>query len=715
MADSFHDEEILGKAYDSRLMRRLLVYLRPYWRMTLFALVAILLFGILQAVPPYLLKVEVDRYLDPTARAELPKFLSSFLNPNPLVGIAQIALVLFLPSVVLTFGLEFAQSFAMQLVGQRVMYDMRKQLFAHLQRLQMSFFDRNPVGRLVTRVTTDVDVLNDLFASGVVAIFGDVFTLFSIVVVMLKLDWKLAILTFSVLPIIVLVTGAFRKAVRESYRRIRVAIARINAYLQEHITGMTVLQLFNREERSFREFEKINRAHMEAYKDSILAYGLFYPAVELLGMVAVAIILYLGGGMALRGLVTVGTAIAFIQYSQRFFRPIQDLSDKYNLLQAAMASSERIFKLLDTPVTITDPQPSLSVVRGPLSVVSCQQFQDESAAATTTDKGRRTTDHGQRTTDEADASALSRGERVDRDGAFTSRRGPGEGSLPEETATHTAPFLSPLVEFRHVGFAYKDEHRVLENVSFSIEPGETVAVVGHTGAGKTTLTNLLLRFYDVQEGQVLFDGVDIRHLRLRDLRSNFGIVLQDPFLFSGTIASNIRLGSAWITDRQIREAARQVGLLEFIEGLPGGFQEPVKERGATLSVGQKQLLSFARALAHNPRILILDEATSSVDPETEHLLREGLRCLIENRTSLVIAHRLSTIQNASKIVVMHKGRVREVGTHQELLQRQGIYFKLYQLQYKDQEVSVVRSPLSVAGHSTSYSAVSGHGELTTDH
>jgi ATP-binding cassette subfamily B protein len=658
MADSFHDEEVLGKAYDSRLMRRLLVYLRPYWRMTLFALVAILLYGILQAVPPYLLKVEVDRYLDPTARAALPKFLWRFLSANPLVGIAQIALILFLPSVVLTFCLEFAQSFAMQLVGQRVMYDMRKQLFAHLQSLQMSFFDRNPVGRLVTRVTTDVDVLNDLFASGVVAIFGDLFSLFSIVVVMLEMDWKLALLTFSVLPIIVLVTAAFRKAVRESYRRIRVAIARINAYLQEHITGMAVLQLFNREERSFQEFEKINRAHMEAYKDSILAYGLFYPAVEFLGMLAVAIILYLGGGMALRGLVTVGTAIAFIQYSQRFFRPIQDLSDKYNLLQAAMASSERIFKLLDTPVTITDP--------GPSSVVSRPQYQDEPVAAATMDNGRLTTDQ----TEAPHVAPTFRSARAGLKAGATSQ--------------------SSLVEFRQVGFAYQDEHRVLENVSFSIKAGETVAVVGHTGAGKTTLTNLLLRFYDVREGQVLFDGVDIRHLRLRDLRKNFGIVLQDPFLFSGTIASNIRLGSEWITDQQIRGAARQVGLVDFIESLPAGFQEPVKERGATLSVGQKQLLSFARALAHNPRMLILDEATSSVDPETENLLREGLRCLIENRTSLVIAHRLSTIQNASKIVVMHKGHVREVGTHQELLQRRGIYFKLYQLQYKDQEISVVR-------------------------
>jgi ATP-binding cassette subfamily B protein len=585
-----------------------------------------------------------------------------------MVGITQIALVLFLPSVVLTFCLEFTQSLVMQLVGQRVMYDIRKQLFAHLQRLQMSFFDRNPVGRLVTRVTTDVDVLNDLFASGVVAIFGDIFSLLSIVVVMMKMDWKLAFLTFSVLPVIVLVTAAFRKAVRESYRRIRVAIARINAYLQEHITGMTVLQLFNREERSFQEFEKINRAHMEAYKDSILAYGLFYPAVELLGMIAVAIILYLGGGMALRGLVTVGTAIAFIQYSQRFFRPIQDLSDKYNLLQAAMASSERIFKLLDTPVTITDPQPSsrgqLPVISGPSSVVSSTQYSDKSLLAPATDSG------------ELKAADLEK----------------QVCATTDKAETQAAPLPSSLVEFRHVGFAYKDEHRVLENVSFSIAPGETVAVVGHTGAGKTTLTNLLLRFYDVQEGHVLFDGLDIRQMRLRDLRSNFGIVLQDPFLFSGTIASNIRLGSKWIGDQQIREAARQVGLLEFIESLPGGFQEPVKERGATLSVGQKQLLSFARALAHNPRILILDEATSSVDPETEHLLREGLHRLIENRTSLVIAHRLSTIQNASKIVVMHKGHVREVGTHQELLQRQGLYFKLYQLQYKDQEVSVVRSP-----------------------
>jgi ATP-binding cassette subfamily B multidrug efflux pump len=620
MAETFHEEEILGKAYDARLMRRLLTYLRPYWLVTLLALGAILLYGILQAAPPYFLKLLVDRYLDPAASQDAPAGLDRFLSPDPYQGILQIAFLLFLPTALITFLLEFAQSFTMQLVGQRVMFDLRKELFAHLQRLQMNFFDRNPVGRLVTRVTTDVDVLNDLFASGMVAIFGDVFSLLSIVVVMLSINWKLALLTFSVLPLIALVTALFRRAVRESYRRIRTAIARINAYLQEHITGMTVIQLFNREARSFEEFDKVNRAHMEAFKDSIMAYGLFYPAVEFLSVLAVAIILYRGGAMALTGAVTIGTAIAFISYSQRFFRPIQDLSDKYNILQAAMASAERIFKLLDTPVNIADP-PEPRPIENP--------------------QGR--------------------------------------------------------VEFRGASFAYRDHHRVIENVSFTIEPGETVAVVGHTGAGKTTLTNLLLRFYDVQEGEILFDGINIRHLRLHDLRQNFGMVLQDPFLFTGTIASNIRLGTDGIPEARLREAARQVNILDFIETLPGGFHEPVRERGATLSVGQKQLLSFARALAHDPRVLVLDEATSSVDPETEALIRDALRRLLASRTSLVIAHRLSTIQNASKIVVMHKGRVREVGTHQELLAKRGLYYKLYELQYKDQEASVARSPLPVAG------------------
>ncbi len=639
MADGFHEEEVLGKAYDARLMSRLLTYLRPYRAESCAALAAIILYGILQAVPPYLLKLQVDRYLEsPGAlRQELPALLSRFLSTDPFAGVLQIALLLFLPTVIATFVLQFAQSYVMQQVGQKVMYDLRKQIFIHLQRLPLSFYDRNPVGRMVTRITTDVDVMNDLFASGMVAIFGDFFTLFSIMVVMLELNWRLALLTFSVLPLILLITLAFRRAVRESYRRIRVAIARINAYLQEHLTGMAVLQLFNREERSFQEFENINRTHMEAYKDSILAYGLFYPAVELVGTLAIAIILWSGGVMTLHGALTLGTTIAFIQYSQRFFRPIQDLSDKYNVLQAAMASSERIFKLLDAPVTITDPQ-------WPLPLES------------------------------------SKGQ----------------------------------IEFRRIGFGYRQDQGVLEDVSFTLEAGETVAVVGHTGAGKTTLTSLLLRFYDVQEGEILLDGIDIRKLRLRDLRKNFGMVLQDPFLFSGTIASNIRLGTPWITDEQVREAAREVNLLDFIRSLPGSFDEVVKERGATLSVGQKQLLSFARALAHNPKILILDEATSSVDPETEYWIREALRRLLESRTSLVIAHRLSTVQNASKIVVLHKGRVREVGTHQELLQKRGIYHKLYQLQYKDQELSPVSRPLSVAGLAQTSSSDADHGQLATD-
>jgi ATP-binding cassette subfamily B multidrug efflux pump len=412
------------------------------------------------------------------------------------------------------------------------------------------------------------------------------------------------------------------------------------------LSGMAVLQLFNREERSYREFESINRVHMEAYKDSILAYGLFYPAVEFLGVMAVAIILYWGGLMSLHGAVTVGTAIAFIQYSQRFFRPIQDLRDKYNILQAAMASAERIFKLLDAPVNISDPvKPA-----GDVGVGLAPPISDVGVGLALPTLIREQTSRG------------------------TASRPPTAGDV-----------AGARIEFRNVGFAYDGVHKVVENVSFTIEPGETVAVVGHTGAGKTTLTSLLLRYYEVQDGAILLDGVDIRHLRLADLRRNFGLVLQDSFLFSGTIASNIRLGTEAITDQEIRAAAREVNA-GFIDALPMGFDEPVKERGVTLSVGQKQLICFARALAHQPRVLILDEATSSIDPQTEYLIREALRRMLENHTALVIAHRLSTIQNASKIIVMHKGRVREIGTHHELLDRRGLYFKLYQLQYKDQEI-----------------------------
>ena len=609
MSDSYHEEEVLGKAYDGRLMRRLLGYLVPYRKVTVMAFVSIIGASFLQVIPPYLLKVEVDRYLDLGRGAPVVAFLDSWLSSDPRVGIFQIALLIFLPVLLLTFALEFVQTYTMQLVGQKIMFDLRREVFAHLQRLPLSFFDKNPTGRLVTRVTADIDVLNDLFASGVVAIFGDFFTLFGIIIVMLTINWRIALMTFAVLPLIVMTTMAFRRVVRESYRRIRTALARINAYLQEHLSGIAVVQLLNREERSFEEFETINRDHLKAYKDSILAYGLFYPAVEYFGVIAVAIVLWFGGGLAMDGVVSLGVVLAFIQYSQRFYRPIQDLSDKYNILQSAMASSERIFKLLDTPVTISDPAQPLQLP-------------------------------------------------------------PGKGKI----------------EFRNVSFAYQEDYWVLEDVSFTVDAGQTVAVVGHTGAGKTTLTNLLLRFYDVNKGEILLGGVDIRRLRQADLRRNFAIVLQDPYLFSGTISSNVRLGTEGIGQEAVESATERVKLDRYVNQFPEKYQARVDERSSTLSVGQKQLLSYARALAHDPRILILDEATSSVDPETEFAVREGVEKLLENRTALVIAHRLSTIQNADKIVVLHRGKVRETGTHWELIAKQGLYYKLYQLQYKQQEL-----------------------------
>ena len=607
-----HEEEVLGKAYDGRLMRRLLRYMVPYRKVTALAFFCIIASSLLQVIPPYLLKVEVDRYLDPMPGSQDLGFLDLMLSVDPRVGILQIALLLLLPALLLILAFEFVQTYTMQLVGQKIMFDLRQEIFRHLQRLPLSFYDRNPVGRLVTRSTSDVEVLNDLFASGVVAIFGDFFTLFGIMIVMLTINWRLALLAFAVIPLIVLTTMAFRRTVRESYRRIRVALARINSYLQEHLSGITVVQLMNREERSFGEFEVVNRDHLKAYKDSIFAYGLFFPAVEFFGVLAVAIVLWRGGGLAAGGVVSLGVLLAFIQYSQRFYRPIQDLSDKYNILQSAMASSERIFNLLDTPVAITDPdRPEV---------------------------------------------------------------------LPE-----ALPAGGGRVEFRNVSFAYQGSNQVLDQVSFTIEPGEMVAVVGHTGAGKTTLTNLLLRFYDVDEGSILLDGVDIRRLRQEDLRRNFAVVLQDPYLFSGTLENNVRLGTNGIDREAVRRAVRRVRLDAYIERLPEGYLSPVTERSAALSVGQKQLLSYARALAHDPKILILDEATSSVDPETEYAVRRGVHELLRNRTALVIAHRLSTIQNSDKIIVLHKGRIREVGAHSELMAQRGFYHQLYELQYKQQE------------------------------
>ena len=614
-----HEEEIIGKAYDSRLMKRLLRYLIPYRKTVIVACVTMILHSLLQVVGPFLTKVAVDRYLVVTERQ--PTFLDPYLSADPWTGLAQIT-GLFLLALAVLFVLEFAQTYTMQMVGQRAMYDLRMGLFRHLHRLPVQFYDRNPVGRLLTRVTSDVDVLNEMFTSGVVAVFGDFFSLLFIVVVMLQLDAELALVTFAVLPLIAVATAFFRRRVRDCYRRIRTAIARINAHLNEHVTGMSVVQLFNRERKSFAEFDEINRAHQRAFLDSVFAHSLFYPTIEVLSSVAIASILWYGGHRVLEETLTIGVLIAFIQYAQRFFRPIQDLSEKYNILQSAMASSERIFKLLDTPVAIESPADA--VIPAPAT---------------------------------------------------------SQGGRPSGRPGGT-------IEFRDVWFAYHDDDWVLQDISLTIEPGETVAVVGHTGAGKTTLTSLPLRFYDVQKGQVLVDGVDVRQWDLQALRRRFGVVLQDPFLFAGTIESNIRLGSEHVTAEDVEEAIEELRVGDFIRALPNGYQEEVRERGNTLSVGQKQLISFARALAHNPQILILDEATSSVDTETEFRVREALNRMVTGRTSIIIAHRLSTIQRADRIVVMHKGRIREMGSHQELLAQRGIYWKLYQLQYKEQEVGV---------------------------
>jgi ATP-binding cassette subfamily B multidrug efflux pump len=627
---SHNEEDVLGKAYDGRLMRRLLTYLRPYKWQAAVSLVAIIIKAGFDVLGPYLTKVAVDNYM--VARPVKQAFWVRHLSPHAAVGIAQIAAI-YLASLLCSLVLEFIQTYLMQWTGQKIMFDMRSQIFRHLQQMHIGFFDRNPVGRLVTRVTSDVDALNEMFTSGVLSIFEDVFVLAGIIFIMLKMSWWLALITFAVLPGIVLVTRVFRTHVRDSYRRIRTAIARINAFTQEHVSGMPIVQIFNRQQRAYNDFEAVNRTHMEAFKDAILAYALYYPAVEIISSVAIALTIWLGGRGVLRGAVTLGVVIAFIQYAQRFFRPIQDLSEKYNILQSAMASSERIFKLVDTPVEILSPaHPLVSDNSGSI------EFRD---VWFTYD----------RLSDAASAEIAS------------------AAAVPQKT-----------IEGKEIEW-------VLRGVSFKIQPDETAAIVGHTGAGKTTITALMMRFYDVQRGQVLIDGLDVRQHDLLNLRRHFGVVLQDPFLFSGTIAENIRLGTTRITDQQIERAADDVNVGDFVRSLPGKFAAPVSERGSTFSTGQKQLLNFARALAHNPRILILDEATSSVDTDTELRVRAALEKMVAGRTSVLIAHRLSTVQRADRILVMHKGQLREAGTHQELLVQRGLYWKLYQLQYRDQEIS----------------------------
>ena len=600
------DEEVVGKAYDRRLVRRLLKYLWPYRKAVAAALLLVLVFSSLQVVGPLLTQLAVDRYLRPAgARAVTP--LDHYLSANPWTGLAQLS-ALYLLVVLLSFGLEFGQSYLMQWTGQRAMLDLRRQVMTHLQQLDIAYYDRTPAGRLITRVTTDADALNELLASGAVTILTDVLTLLFVAAAMIRLSPAMTLILMAVVPLVVAVTVLFRRAASQSYRRIRVAIAKINTHLQEHLSGIAVLQLFNRERKSSEQFARVNREHLEAFKDAIVAHAWFFPAVEFLSVLSLAALLAYGGFQIRHGGLTLGILVAFFQYGMRFFRPVQHLSDKYNLLQSAMAAAERIFRLLDEPIRVQAP--------------------------------------------------------------------PQSRPFPEGEAP---------IEFDGVWFAYRGEQWVLRDVSFRIQPGETSAVVGHTGAGKTTLVSLLLRFYDVQRGAIRVGGIDLREFDPRDLRQHFGVVLQDPHLFSGTIQDNIRLGTERITEEDLEAAAEQASLLDFIRSLPDGFSEPVRERGDGLSTGQKQLISFARALAHNPRFLILDEATSSVDTETELRVREALTRLVEGRTSIIIAHRLSTIQRADRILVMHKGRLRETGTHQELLALRGIYWKLYQLQYKDQE------------------------------
>jgi ATP-binding cassette subfamily B protein len=581
--------------------------MRPYRWKVAFALALVAVVTPLELAPPYLFQRAIDHFFVPTMRHAMPE-------PAAWRGISIIS-VIYLFVLIFDFLAQYIQIRIMQRVGQQTMYDMRGEIFGHMQRLPMSYFDRNPVGRLVTRVTTDVDALNDLFAAGVVTMINDFFLLAVMAGVLFWIDPRLAVDALAVLPGILVVTMIFRKFVRDANRRIRTAIARINAFLQEYISGMAVVQLFNREMKARAEFSKRNRENMLAWRDAILAYALFYPAVEFLSFSTIALIYWAGGNRIFHNTLTLGVLVAFTMYAQRFFRPIQDLSEKFNILQSAMAASERIFKLLDEPVTIQS---------------------DPNAAPLKNPRGR--------------------------------------------------------IEFRNVWFSYRpvenpsDEDWVLRDVSFVVEPGENFAIVGHTGAGKTTLISLLLRFYDIQRGQILLDGMDIRLINLQDLRRQFGIVLQDPFLFTGSIESNVRLGSPGIDREHVKRALEQIGLGEFLESLPEGVATSINERGSTLSVGQRQLINFARALAHNPRFLILDEATSSVDTKTELLIREALDRLLSGRTALVIAHRLSTIQHADRILVFHKGRLREQGDHQQLLAQRGIYYRLYQLQYKEQEL-----------------------------
>ncbi|MCB0727325.1 MAG: ABC transporter ATP-binding protein [Ignavibacteriae bacterium] len=586
------EEEVLTKKVDPQIMKRLLAFFKPYGKYIAIATFLTITISALAALRPRLTPIAID---DKIMNHDLP-------------GLQFIILIMFATLVVQGI-IQYIMTYLTSWIGQKIIYDLRKKIFDHIMSLDLKFFDRNPIGRIVTRVTGDVEVLFEVFSSGLVTAFGDIFLILWILYFMFDLDATLAIVTLSVLPVLIYGTSVFRRKVRESYRRIRILIAKLNSYIQEHITGITIVQYFSKEERTTKDFEAINREHTEQNKKSVFYYAVFFPVVELIGAVSAGLIIWYGGGQVVQNAVSVGVLISFIQFTEMFFRPIRDLSEKYNILQTAMASSERIFALLDEKPEIFDPEKPQS---------------------------------------------------------------PGE--------------IKGRIEFKNVWFAYNDEDYVLKNVSFVINAGEKVAFVGATGAGKTTIINLLSRFYEINKGQITIDGIDIKDMSLDELRHNIGIVLQDVFLFSGDIRSNITLNNPDIADKAVDDAVNNTGLHGFINTLPDKLGHKVNERGSTLSVGQKQLISFARALAYDPKILILDEATSSVDTNTEILIQNAIQILIEGRTSIIIAHRLSTIQTCDKIIVMHKGEVKEMGTHMELLEEGGLYYRLYQLQYKEEKV-----------------------------
>lgn len=584
-----HTDEILSKEIDPKILRRLLSFFRPYKKYIVIATVLTITISALAALRPRLTPIAIDEKI---ANNDLP-------------GLQTIVLIM-LGTLVFQGVIQYVMTYLTSWIGQKIIFDLRRKIFRHILTLDLKFFDKNPIGRIVTRVTGDVEVLFEVFSSGLVTAFGDIFLIIWILFFMFDLDVKLTFVMLAVLPVLMYATSIFRKKVRESYRRIRILVAKLNSFIQEHISGISIVQYFAKEKSTIDEFEKINREHTEQNKKSVFYYAVFFPIVELIGALAVGLIIWYGGGQVVQNAVSIGVIVSFIQFTEMFFRPIRDLSEKYNILQTAMASSERIFELLDEKPSITDPD------------------------------------------------------------------------IPKNTGRFKGD-----IEFKNVWFAYNKEDYVLKNVSFKISEGEKVAFVGATGAGKTTIISLLTRFYDVSKGQITIDGIDIREIAQKELRKSIAVVLQDVFLFSGDIYSNITLNNPDISGKMVSASVKNAGLEEFINSIPEGLNRKVNERGSTLSVGQKQLISFARALANDPSILILDEATSSVDTNTEILIQTAIKKLIEGRTSIIIAHRLSTIQNCDKIIVMHKGEIKEMGSHQELLGKEGLYYKLYQLQYKE--------------------------------